>query len=57
MICIGCPADTKSDRGHVGGSLGKGSGVLSPGVKASFLAKDAFGHDDGNHAIFAAIIG
>ncbi len=49
------PADTKSGRGHVGMGLGKGSGVLLPGVKASSLAKDAFGHDDGNCAIVAAI--
>jgi hypothetical protein len=35
--------------------LGKGSGVLSLGVKASFLTKDAFGHDDRNCAIVAAI--
>jgi hypothetical protein len=49
------PADTKSGRGRVGMGLGKGSGVLSPGVKASFLAKDAFGHDDGNCAIVTAI--
>ena len=35
--------------------LGKGLGVLLPWVKASFLAKDAFGHDDGNCAIVAAI--
>jgi hypothetical protein len=31
--------------------LGKGSGVLLPGVMASFLSKDAFGHNDGNRAI------
>ncbi len=49
------PADTKSGRGRVGMGLGKGSRVLSPGVKAPFLAKDAFGHDDGNCAIVAAI--
>ena len=36
-------------------SLGKGSGVLSPGVKASLLAKYAFGHGDGNCAIVVAI--
>jgi len=45
------PADTKSDRGCVQMGLGKGSGVLLPGVTASFLSKDAFGHDDGNRAI------
>ena len=45
------PADTKLDRGRVGGILGKGSGVLLPGVTASFLSNDAFGHDDGNCAI------
>ncbi len=49
------PANTKSGRGHVGMGLGKGLGVLLPGVKASFIAKDAFGHDDGNCAIVAAI--
>jgi hypothetical protein len=49
------PADTKSGRGRIGMGLGKGSGVLLPGVKASFLAKDAFGHDDGNCAIVTAI--
>ena len=46
------PADTKSDRGRVGESLGKWLGVLLPGVTAFFLAKDVFGHDDGNRAIF-----
>ena len=45
------PADTKSDRGRVGMGLGKGLGVLLPGVTASFLSNDAFGHDDGNRAI------
>ncbi len=45
------PADTKLDRGRVGGSLGKGLGVLLPGVTAFFLAKDVFGQDDGNRAI------
>ncbi len=46
------PADTKLDRGRrVGMGLGKGLGVLLPGVMASFLSNDAFGHDDGNHAI------
>ena len=45
------PADTKLDRGRVGMGLGKGLGVMLPGVTASFLSKDAFGHDDGNHAI------
>jgi len=45
------PADTKLDRGCVGMGLKKGSGVLLPGVMASFLSKDAFGHDDGNRAI------
>ena len=33
------PADMKSDRGRVGMGLGKGSGVLLPGVMASFLSK------------------
>ena len=37
------PADTKSDRGRVRMGLGKGLGVLLPGVTASFLSKDAFG--------------
>ncbi len=46
------PADTKLDRGHVGMGLGKGLGVLLPGVMASFLSNDAFGHNDGNRAIF-----
>jgi hypothetical protein len=50
-VCRASPPDTKSDRGRVGGSLGKGSGVLLPGVTASFLVKDAFGHNDGNRAI------
>ncbi len=45
------PADTKSDRGHVRMDLGKGMGVLFPGVTVSFLSKDAFGHYDGNRAI------
>jgi hypothetical protein len=45
------PADTKLDRGRVGMGLGKGLGVLLPGVMASFLSNDAFGHDDGNRAI------
>ena len=43
--------DTKLDRGHVEMGLGKGSGVLLPGVTAFFLSKDEFGHDDGNRAI------
>ncbi len=45
------PADTKLDRGRVGMGLGKGLGVLLLGVIASVLSNDAFGHDDGNHAI------
>ncbi len=45
------PADTKSDRERVGMGLGKRLGVLLPGVTASFLSNDAFGHDDGNRAI------
>ena len=45
------PADTKSDRGRVKMDLGKGLGVLLPGVTTSFLSKDAFGHNDGNRAI------
>ena len=43
--------DTKKDTRHVGRGLGKGSGVLLPGVMAFFLAKDMFGHKDGNCAI------
>ena len=45
------PADTKLDRWRVGMGLGKGSGVLLPGVTVFFLAKDTFGHNDGNRAI------
>jgi len=44
-------ADTKLDRGRVKMGLGKGSGVLLRGVAASYLSKDAFGHDDGNRTI------
>ena len=51
------PADTKSERGRVGGCLGKGLGVLLPGVMAFFLAKDVFGHDDGNRAIVNEFFG
>ena len=40
------PADTKLDRGRVGGSLGKGLGALLPGVTVCFLSNDAFGHND-----------
>ncbi len=47
------PDDTKKDTKRVGRGLGKGSGVLLPGVTAFFLAKDAFGHDGGNRAIVA----
>ena len=43
--------DTKKDTRRVGIGLGKGLGVLLLGVTAFFLAKDAFGHDDGNRAI------
>ena len=50
------PADTKLDRGRVRESLGKGLGVLSPGLMAFVLAKDVFGHDDGNCAIVMAIL-
>ena len=49
------PTDTKSDRGCVTMGLRKGLGVLLPGVTASFLSNDAFGHDDGNRAIVAGI--
>ena len=45
--------DTKNDTRHVGRGLRKGLGVLLLGVMASFLSKDAFGHDDGNRAIVA----
>ena len=45
--------DTKKETRRVGRGLGKGSGVLLPGVTAFFLAKDAFGHDGGNRAIVA----
>ena len=50
------PADTKLDRGRVRESLGKGLGVLLPGVTAFFLAKDVFGHNDRNRAIVMAIL-
>ena len=46
------PADTKLDRGRVRMGLGEELGVLLPGVTASFLSNDAFGHNDGNRAIF-----
>jgi hypothetical protein len=45
--------DTKKDTRNFRRGLGKGSGVLLPGVTAFFLAKDAFGHNDGNRAIVA----
>jgi hypothetical protein len=45
--------DTKKDTRRVGRGLGKGSGVLLPRVTVSFLSKDTFGHNDGNHAIVA----
>ena len=51
------PANTKSDRGRVGGSLGKGLGVLLPGMTAFFLAKDVFGHDDRYRAIVDKFFG
>ena len=51
IVCRASPADTKSDRERVGIGLGKGLGVLLLGATASFLSKDAFGHDDGNCAI------
>jgi hypothetical protein len=38
-VCHMSPANTKLGRGHVGGSLGKGSGVLLPGVMASVLVR------------------
>ncbi len=47
------PDNTKKDTRRVGRGLGKGSGVLLPGVMAFFLAKDGFGHDDGTRAIVA----
>jgi len=46
-------ANPKKDTRRVGRGLGEGLGVLLPGLTASFLAKDAFGHDDGNRAIVA----
>ena len=49
------PDNTKKGTRRVGRGLGKGSGVLLPGVTAFFLAKDAFGHDDKNRAILTAI--
>jgi hypothetical protein len=42
------PTDTKKDTGRVRRGLGKGKGVLLPGVMASFLSKDLFGHNDRN---------
>jgi hypothetical protein len=45
------PAVTKLDRERVEMGLGKGLGVLLPGVMGSFLSKDAFGYDDENRAI------
>ena len=45
--------DTKKDTRNVRRGLGKGSGVLLPGVTAFLLSKDAFGHNDGNRAIVA----
>jgi len=50
-VCGASPENTKKDTRHVGRGLGKGSGVLLLGVSAFFLAKDAFGHNDGNRAI------
>ncbi len=50
-------ADTKLDRGYVRMGLGKGSGVLLRGVRASFLSNNKFGQDDGNHAIFDVFFG
>ena len=47
------PDNTKKGTRRVGRGLGKGSGVLLPGVTAFFLAKDAFGDNDGNCAIVA----
>ena len=37
--------------------LGKGLGVLLPGVTVSFLSKDVFGHNDGNCAIVEGYLG
>ena len=37
--------------------LGKGLGVLLPGERAFFLAKDALGHNDGNRAIVDKFLG
>jgi hypothetical protein len=47
------PDNTQKGTRRVGRGLGKGSGVLLPGVTAFFLAKDTIGHDDGNRAIVA----
>ncbi len=51
------PADTKLDKGRVGMGLGKGLGDLLPGVTASFLSKDAFGHDDRDCVIVEGYFG
>ena len=56
--CASCqPHGQKKDTGHVGRGLGKVSGVFLPGVTAPFLAKDAFGHNDGNHPIVHKFFG
>jgi hypothetical protein len=51
------PCGRKTDTGHVGTGLGKGSGVLLPGVTTFFLVKGVFGHNDRNCAIVAFILG
>ena len=56
-VCRASLEDTKKDTRRVGRGLGKGSGVLLPGATASFLSKDAFGHDDGNCAIITGYFG
>ena len=53
-VCRSSPDNIKKDTKRVGRGLGKGLGVLLPGVTAFFLAKDAFGHNDGNRAIVAS---
>ena len=50
-------ANPQKDTRRVGRGLGEGLGVLLPGAMASFLTKDAFGHDDGNRAIVNKFFG
>jgi len=51
-VCRTSPEKTKKDTSVSGGSW-EGVGSLVAGGEAFFLAKDAFGHDDGNRAIVA----